>query len=62
MLIDIPGDIHEFHEAVDGMFEEVSLFLGQFVCIRHQCSNQKTNAYVGLFVENLLENRILLRR
>ncbi|KAE9369344.1 hypothetical protein N431DRAFT_380216 [Stipitochalara longipes BDJ] len=30
MLLDIPSNIHEFHEAVDGMFEEVSIFLSQF--------------------------------
>lgn len=30
MLLDIPSNIHEFHEVVDGMFEEVSIFLSQF--------------------------------
>jgi hypothetical protein len=33
MLLDIPSNIHEFHEAVDGMFEQVAIFLSQFVCV-----------------------------
>jgi hypothetical protein len=35
MLIDIPSTIHDFHQAVDGMLEEVSSYLGQFVCMNH---------------------------
>jgi hypothetical protein len=35
MLIDIPSTIHDFHQAVDGMLEEVSSYLGQFVCLNH---------------------------
>jgi fungal STAND N-terminal Goodbye domain len=34
MLLDIPSNIHEFHEAVDGMFEQVAVFLSQFVCMK----------------------------
>jgi hypothetical protein len=33
ILIDIPSNVIEFHEAVDGLFEEVSVFLSQFVGI-----------------------------
>jgi hypothetical protein len=31
LLIDIPSKVHEFHEAVDGLFEEVSIALSKFV-------------------------------
>lgn len=31
LLIDIPSKVHEFHEAVDGLFEEVSVALSTFV-------------------------------
>lgn len=33
VLIDIPSNVSDFHEAVDGLFEEVSVFLSQFVCL-----------------------------
>jgi hypothetical protein len=45
LLLDIPAEIHQFHEAVDGLFEDVSVFLVQFVSklqLRLQQSNSLT--------------------